>query len=384
VKKLLLLLAVVAALVSSACGSVTPYAAKINDGRISQQDLNVELEAIRDNKTYGQAVEQQLAQAGEHLTGTGKGTFDAGFVGRVLTRQIFLQLVHEGLVKRHITVSAKELADARQQQESQFEQQFGSAKVFTSFPKAYQDALVRRAAEVTALQNALSTTKIDDTTIKAYYDSHLTQFSQTCVRHVLAAFPADPATGQPGTPPPDVDAQKKAQAEAWKARLDKGEDFATVAKESGDPGSASKGGDLGCQAPGTFVPEFSNAMDKLQPNQVSDPVRSSFGWHIIQVTSRKQQTLEEAKPQIQQTLQSQDQNVVQDFLQKALDAAKITVNPRYGHFTKGDPKTGTQPGVEPPTPPSTTSTSTAGGAGGPAGGAGGPAGGAGTTPSTTP
>lgn len=360
-KKPLLLLAALAALAATACGSVTPYAARVNGGRISQQDLNVELEAIKANKTYGQAIEQQLSQGGEHVTGTGQGTFDAGFVARVLTRQIFLQLVHEGLTKRHITVTAKELADARQQQQSQFEQQFGSATVFTAFPKVYQDALARRAAEVSALQNALSKTKIDDVTIKAYYDSHLTQFSQTCVRHILAAFPADPATGQPGTPPPDVDAQKKAQAAEWKARLDKGEDFATVAKESGDPGSAAKGGDLGCQAPGTFVPEFSDAMDKLQPNQISDPVRSSFGYHIIQVLSRKQQTLDEAKAAIQQTLQSQDQNVVQDFLQKALDAAKVTVNPRYGHFSKGDPKTGTQPGVQPPTPPSTTSTSTAGG-----------------------
>jgi hypothetical protein len=264
------------------------------------------------------------------------------------------------LQQRHIPVTAKDLADARAQQLGQFTQQFGSDKVFNSFPKRYQDALVRRVAEVTALQNALSSVKVDDATVQAYYDQHKAEFSQTCVRHLLAAFPANPASGgAPAAPSPDVDAAAKAKATGWKGRLDKGEDFAAIAKaESGDPGSGAQGGDLGCQGPGTFVPEFSNAMDKLQPGQISDPVRSSFGWHVIQVQSRKQQTLAEAKPQVEQALRGQSQNVLPDFLQKAVDAAKVSVNPRYGHFTKGDAKTGAPPGVEPPKAPSTPATST--------------------------
>ncbi len=69
-----------------------------------------------------------------------------------------------------------------------------------------------------------------------------------------------------------------------------GKDFATMAKRySLDTGSAVKGGDLGWISPGETVPEFEKAMNKLALNQISKPVKSQFGWHIIEVLARKQQ-----------------------------------------------------------------------------------------------
>ncbi|USQ14009.1 peptidylprolyl isomerase [Legionella lytica] len=69
-----------------------------------------------------------------------------------------------------------------------------------------------------------------------------------------------------------------------------GKDFATMAKQySLDTGSAVKGGDLGWISPGETVPEFEKAMNKLPLNQVSKPVKSQFGWHLIEVLGRKQQ-----------------------------------------------------------------------------------------------
>ncbi|WP_058533993.1 peptidylprolyl isomerase [Legionella saoudiensis] len=69
-----------------------------------------------------------------------------------------------------------------------------------------------------------------------------------------------------------------------------GKDFATMAKRySLDTGSAVKGGDLGWISPGETVPEFEKAMNKLALNQISKPVKSQFGWHIIEVLGRKQQ-----------------------------------------------------------------------------------------------
>ncbi|WP_133136263.1 peptidylprolyl isomerase [Legionella rowbothamii] len=69
-----------------------------------------------------------------------------------------------------------------------------------------------------------------------------------------------------------------------------GKDFATMAKQySLDTGSAVKGGDLGWISPGETVPEFEKAMNKLPLNQVSKPVKSQFGWHLIEVLARKQQ-----------------------------------------------------------------------------------------------
>lgn len=80
------------------------------------------------------------------------------------------------------------------------------------------------------------------------------------------------------------DADAKAQLEALKQRIDQGEDFAALAKEfSKDPGSATKGGDLGYAAPGVYDPAFEEALYALKQDEVSAPVRSQFGWHLIKL-----------------------------------------------------------------------------------------------------
>jgi peptidyl-prolyl cis-trans isomerase SurA len=71
--------------------------------------------------------------------------------------------------------------------------------------------------------------------------------------------------------------------------LNKGENFAAVASVvSEDPGSAAEGGDLGWAGPGTFVPEFERQLSQLQPDEISEPFRTQFGWHIIQLLGRRQ------------------------------------------------------------------------------------------------
>ena len=69
-----------------------------------------------------------------------------------------------------------------------------------------------------------------------------------------------------------------------------GEDFSILAKEfSEDPGSALSGGELGWSTPGMFVPEFEQTMSTIAVNDISEPFASQFGWHILQVTERRQQ-----------------------------------------------------------------------------------------------
>src|SRR5690606_15334020 len=80
------------------------------------------------------------------------------------------------------------------------------------------------------------------------------------------------------------DAQAKARIEEIKQRLDKGEDFAKLAKEfSQDPGSAATGGDLGYAGQGVYDPAFEEALYALNKGQVSAPVRTDFGWHLIKL-----------------------------------------------------------------------------------------------------
>jgi peptidyl-prolyl cis-trans isomerase SurA len=71
--------------------------------------------------------------------------------------------------------------------------------------------------------------------------------------------------------------------------LNKGENFAAVASVvSEDPGSSAEGGDLGWAGPGTYVPEFEKQLAQLQPDEISQPFRTQFGWHIIQLLGRRQ------------------------------------------------------------------------------------------------
>ena len=80
------------------------------------------------------------------------------------------------------------------------------------------------------------------------------------------------------------DEQAKAKIEEVQKRLEQGGDFAALAKEfSDDPGSAANGGDLGYAGPGVYDPAFEEALYALQENQVSAPVRSEFGWHLIKL-----------------------------------------------------------------------------------------------------
>ncbi len=77
-------------------------------------------------------------------------------------------------------------------------------------------------------------------------------------------------------------------ADIRKRVLEGGEDFGAIAAvTSNDPGSAPQGGDLGWAGPGTFVPEFEQQLDTLQENEISQPFKTQFGWHIIQLLGRR-------------------------------------------------------------------------------------------------
>jgi peptidyl-prolyl cis-trans isomerase C len=108
---------------------------------------------------------------------------------------------------------------------------------------------------------------------------------------------------------PTEDEAKKAQA-----RVKGGEDFGKVAGElSKDPGSGKEGGDLGFFTKDRMVPEFAEAAFKMQPGQVSDPVKSQFGWHVIKVEEKRTKpapNFEEVKDQVEQYLTRKTQSDV--------------------------------------------------------------------------
>jgi len=113
-------------------------------------------------------------------------------------------------------------------------------------------------------------------------------------RHILLRL--DPAAT------PEEDARVKARAEKIRQEIQGGKSFAEVAKKvSEDPGSKDKGGDLGYFERGQMVPEFEEAAFSLEPGQVSEPVKTSFGYHLIQVEDHRQareKPFEEVKDEI--------------------------------------------------------------------------------------
>ncbi len=116
----------------------------------------------------------------------------------------------------------------------------------------------------------------------------------------------------------------EAEAKKIAARIKGGEDFSKVAAEtSKDPGSKAEGGDLGWFSKERMVPEFADAAFALKPRQVSDPVKTQFGWHVIKVEdtrTKPQPSFDELKEQIDQHLIRKSQ---QDLILKLRSEARV-------------------------------------------------------------
>lgn len=123
------------------------------------------------------------------------------------------------------------------------------------------------------------------------------------------------------------DSEARAKLERLRERLLQGEDFAELARaNSEDPGSGAKGGDLGWTNPGTFVAPFEEAMNKLQPGEISEPFRSQFGWHIVQVIERRQRdsTEELKRARAHDAIrQRKIEEETQDWLRRLRDEAYV-------------------------------------------------------------
>lgn len=122
------------------------------------------------------------------------------------------------------------------------------------------------------------------------------------------------------------DSEAKNKIDGIKNRLDNGEKFEVLARQFSEDGSASSGGDLGWVNPGDTVPDFEKAMQGLKDNEISAPVRTPFGWHVIQVLERRAQdmTKESTRLKARQEIRARkSEEAYQDWIRELRDRAYV-------------------------------------------------------------
>jgi parvulin-like peptidyl-prolyl isomerase len=153
---------------------------------------------------------------------------------------------------------------------------------------------------------------LDEEDIEAAYDELLPSLSTVCARHILVTT--------------------EEEATAVVDRLDGGDDFADVAVElSIDTGSGSAGGDLGCTTADQYVASFAAATLEAEVGDVTGPVQSDFGYHVLIVDSRETQALDDIRVDLEASLVNQQTaGLFDEWVFESLGAADVVVTERYG------------------------------------------------------
>jgi parvulin-like peptidyl-prolyl isomerase len=188
-------------------------------------------------------------------------------------------------------------------------------------------ALQKQIAQSVAISKFIEenvTKKITVTPEEAakYYREHPSEFQHPEIvrsSHILI---------RPAGDTPEQDNLAKQRAEAILARVNKGEDFAKLAKENSVDSSASQGGDIGFSSKESLTPEYANAIFSMPVGSVK-LVKSGFGYHILKVTDKKKEglsTLEEVKDQLNAFLRNQKgQEELTKLVNQLRDQAKIEI-----------------------------------------------------------
>lgn len=189
------------------------------------------------------------------------------------------------------------------------------------------------AAQVAAMRdNVLAASALEKivkespTDVQAFYEKYKGQFRASHVRQILVAYEGSLVPQREGAAKL-TEEQARMKAAAIAERLRKGEDFAKVAKaDSDDTKSGERGGELGILRPGQLGPSLEAPIDKLAVNEVSEPVRSPYGFHIFQVTARETIPFDKVKPALEQ----QGMNLrAQIIVNSIRESAKVEVEDSF-------------------------------------------------------
>jgi len=165
--------------------------------------------------------------------------------------------------------------------------------------------------------------------LKAYYDAHKEEYETVTARHILIRMTGSAVPLREGQK--DLsDEDALAKAKDLRAKIVAGGSFEELAKtESDDTGSGNNGGALGEFTRGRMVPQFEEAAFKLAVNEISEPVKTQFGYHIIQVQKRESKSMDDMKSEIAE-------KIGPEMAQKKVDEikSKTTITFDQSYFGK--------------------------------------------------
>ncbi|MFT7621731.1 MAG: peptidyl-prolyl cis-trans isomerase C [Myxococcota bacterium] len=222
----------------------------------------------------------------------------------ILKRLIEKQLIKNAVAKSEIKVPDAEIAKEFEQYKTRFrtEEQFQN---YLRHGKVTIESIKQRISEKKELERLLEKTgklAVTDADVQEFYNKNERFYQEregVKARHVLIKV-AENA-------PKDQEDKASAKVKEVQAALKAGTDFAEVAKKFSEGPSAPKGGDLGFFGRGQMVKPFEEKAFAMKPNEVSDPIRTRFGYHIINVLEKREarkKTLEEVKETISESLRN--------------------------------------------------------------------------------
>jgi len=180
---------------------------------------------------------------------------------------------------------------------------------------------------------------------RKYYSENKKQIEQVRASHILIK----PEAADPNADPNEPKAKAEAKARSLLKQIKNGADFAELAKANSSCPSSAKGGDLDFFKRDRMVPAFAKAAFELKVGQVSDIVETKFGYHIIKVTDRKNDTFEQAKDNIVETLtQKRQGELAKEYIESLKAKAKIVYPPGK------EPKAPARPPIMAPSRPRRT------------------------------
>ena len=330
----LLALVLVAALVTASCSTVTPTALTVGGWSLSEEALIDQLDALTPESEQGNGWSTALAS-------------------QLLNAQVLFQVASDEVAERGLEVSETDLRNAEVQLSAQFSPTGGQGDGTTADPAGLavldelsddtRDELVRGYASFLVLGADILDRAASDEGLRELFEAQ-SQEQRACASHILVQ--AGDGTAEPTEA---QYAEALAEIEAIAGRLDGTSNFGALAAEvSDDPGSASAGGELGCAPEGAYVPEFDEVVWSQPVGVVSEPVRTSFGYHLVLVTARGEVSFEDARSQLARAVQQNGQAIVGDALGGLLTEADVSVDPKWGQWDAETGQVLPPAGAQPP------------------------------------